>query len=250
MFSVLYSALAMVRMAMVLTVPSSGVPAVAVIRSRSRDSALPGRGFGHLMAKPPHKHPQLLQFLRIGTVVHPIDRGARRRLLLGVDLGQESRHFHIGQKHEVLDELVGLLHALDDHAKRLARLVELKAHLLRVEVDAASLEALVPQLRGKVTEHLQFLGPIAFACFEALLGFLVGEASVGVNHRAAKPPSHHLGLRGHLKHRTEREAVFVRAQRTQVVGEDFWQHGDGSVDQIDAGRTLHGFAVQTEPGVR
>ena len=46
MFSVLYSALAMVRMDIVFTVFSSGVPAVAVRRSRSKDSAFPGVGLG------------------------------------------------------------------------------------------------------------------------------------------------------------------------------------------------------------
>ena len=46
MFSVLYSALAMVRMAMVFTVFSSGVPEVAVNKSRNSDSALPGVGLG------------------------------------------------------------------------------------------------------------------------------------------------------------------------------------------------------------
>ena len=121
---------------------------------------------------------------------------------------------------------------------------ELKSHLLGVEINAPSLEALVPQLCGKVAQHLQFLGPVAFPSFESLLGFLVREASVGVNDRAAKPPSHHLGLCGHLKHRAERESVLVRAQRTQVVGEDFGQHGDGPVDQIDTGGALHRFAVQ------
>ena len=47
-----------------------------------------------------------------------------------MDLGQELGHFHVGQEHEIFDQLVGLLHALDDHAKRLARLVELEAALV------------------------------------------------------------------------------------------------------------------------
>jgi hypothetical protein len=47
-----------------------------------------------------------------------------------------------------------------------------------------------------------------------------------------------------LHEATEDEAVFVRAERADAVRQRGWQHGDGSVGEVDAGGAETGFKVE------
>ena len=163
-----------------------------------------------------------------------VDRRAGGLLLFtlsALGFGQIPAHAHIREQHEILDEAVGLKHALDHHAQRLTGLVQFEFDLLCVEVDAARLEAPRTQLFGQRLQRLHLLREFAFAGFNAFLRLVVGKAAVAVDDSAAKPFLLDVRLRVHFKDCTEGESVLVGAQRAEVVGEHLGQHGNRAVHE-------------------
>ena len=100
-----------------------------------------GLNLRHFETELGNKLPQLLQLLGIrldrGSDTPPCASPLRAFAFGGSGLGEVAAHPHIRQQHEVFDEAIGIEHALDHHPQRLARLVQLKFDLFRVEVDAA-----------------------------------------------------------------------------------------------------------------
>ena len=133
---------------------------------------------------------QVLHLLWIRLVVHAV---RKRNFTLLALVGNEGRHRAIGQQHEIFNQLIGILAALDEGLERLAVLVEPEADLLRVKVDGAVAKAPRPQLLRDRVDVLHELGPVHLLAGEfelldvvlalrvgldQLLRLLVGEATI------------------------------------------------------------------------
>ncbi len=67
---------------------------------------------------------------------------------------------------------------------------------------------------------------------------------IRMDHRSSKPFFLQLPLLGQLKNRRKTKFVFFGAKGTQLVGEHFWKHWHGAINQINRGSTIYGFFVQ------
>ncbi len=79
----------------------------------------------------------------------------------------------------------------------------------------------------------------AFFGIKRLLRIFVGEAFVGVDNRLAKPNVLNIRFFVERENGGDSEPVFVRLQRAEVGGENFGEHWNGAVDEIDTRRALH-----------
>ena len=187
---------------------------------------------------------------------------------LGIDgLTYALGHGTVGQKHELLYQLVGILRALEIYAQWLALLVYLELHLLAVEVHGSGLESPGPQLLGHPVQHDEFLGKVLCrlitgvrrlclvartavvllagfpVVFQHLLHFLVGKPPVAPYHGMYDARILDLRLHVHLENDAEGQFLLVRPQRADEVAKPLGQHGNGPIYQIDTGGTLHGLLV-------
>ena len=223
---------------------------------------LAGADGPHLVAEVAGELPQTGDLLQVGLVMDPVHEGLGILDGLAAHLavrGDELGDVFVRQKHEFLDEPVGLLGIFLVHGHRLAVFVDLHLHFGTLEVHGAGSETLFAELQGYLIEDQhRFLHVIrndaAFGSFAELrlhsvvpglddgLGALVGEAVVGLDDRPAEPGIDDLRERGDLEHGGEGELLLVRTQGAQFVGEFLRQHGHGPVHQINgcpAGLGLH-----------
>ena len=103
-----------------------------------------------------HERTEVFKFVRVGQVVYAV-RQSLRFLRTLLHLAYALSHSAVGEEHELLDELVGILCLLEVDAERLACLVNLKSHFLAVEVDGSALEACCTELLGELVEHDEHL---------------------------------------------------------------------------------------------
>ena len=180
-----------------------------------------------------------------------VDEGLLRLVLLFAlftgHLADAFGHRAVGQQHEFLDELVGVLALLEIHGEGLALLVDLEAHLRAVEVHAARLEAFGAQDFGEAVQLAQLFGVVAVLAFEDFLHLFVAVAAVAARHRVGQMPVLHLAFFVDFKHDAVGQLVFVGAQRADEVAEPFGQHRHGAVHQIDARGALLRLAVDDAP---
>ena len=105
----------------------------------------------HLVAELHHELAQRLELCRVGVIVHTIRQ--RLRLLALCHLAYRFSHGAVGEEHELLDEFVGILRALEVATHRLALLVYVEVQLFAVELHGAVLEACSAQLLSQSVEH-------------------------------------------------------------------------------------------------
>ena len=193
--------------------------------------------------------PEALQLVDVRFVVDAVDHRAAR--LAPSDLAAELGNAAVGQQHELLDHLVGLLLFLEIDAHRPALLVEPEFGLGAVEADRTVAEPLAAHGLRQPVERKDLFGVVAPAGLDHLLRLLVGEAAVGVDHRAAEPLVEDFEVLVEGENRRKAEALLVRPQRTEFVAEPFGQHRHGAVDQIDRRAARFGFGVdhRTRPHV-
>ena len=154
----------------------------------------------------------------------------------------------VGQQHELLDHLVGLLLLLEVDAEGFSVVVEPELDLFAFEGDGSVPEPLGAEGLCQPVEGEDLLGEVAASGFDHLLGFGVGEAAVGVDDRAPEPLVEDFEVLVEGEDGREAEARLVGAQRAELVREAFGEHRDGSVDEIDRGAALDGLVVDDGVG--
>ncbi len=213
-----------------------------------------GQGFAagglHAEAQFGDKLDEGVQLLGVGFVVDAVDEGFGGVLVFrfAYVFGDGA----VGQEHEFLDEPVGLLAFFDVDADGLGVFVELEFHLLGLEVDGAGFEACLAEARGEGVEGHDGVGDgsaVACAGVDDGLRFLVGHAAVAADDGLAHPAFEDFGFGVHLHDDAEAELLLVLAQRADIVAEFFGQHGDGAVDEVDAGAAVVGLAVDGAAGL-
>ncbi len=80
-----------------------------------------------------------IQLLRIRDIMHTIDKGAGF-LTLGYP-ADGFRYRLVGQQHELLNQVIGLLRLLEVDTQWLSLLVEVELHLVAFKVDRTRCEA-------------------------------------------------------------------------------------------------------------
>ena len=210
---------------------------------------------------------EVQELLRVGIVMDAI--GQHLGLLSARHTADTLGHGAIGQQHEFLDELVGILGHLEIDALGMACLVDFEAHFLAVEVHGSGSKAASAQLFGHAVQDDELLGKVLggagtlaplgrqgsvagavivlgaglVVCLEHGLNLLVGEASVAADDGVGQVPVLHLGLGIEVEDDAVGELLLVGAQGADVVAQPLGQHGDGAVHEIDARAALECFAV-------
>ena len=131
----------------------------------------------HLQAERHDKLTQRLHLLGIGVVVYTI-----REDLGFLAFGHTSHglcHRTVGKEHELLDELVGILGALEIAADGVSFLIDIEVELLGVELHGSVLEALLTQFLSQAVQRAQF--PAILILISRLAGVRCGLAGA-VDH--------------------------------------------------------------------
>ena len=113
---------------------------------------------------------------------------------------------------------------------------------LAVEPHGTALEATFTQFLRHAVEDTQFGSIITVLALQNLLHLFVGIAAVALDHGMSQVPVVDVGFFIQNEDDAVTELLLVGAQRTDVVAEPLRQHGNGAVDEIDAG-TLLGLLV-------
>ena len=184
---------------------------------------------------------QVGELLGVGVVVDAVDE-ALGAAPLG-DLADVLGHRQVGQEHELLHELVGVLGLLEVHAYWFPVPVDFKTDLGAVEFDGARLVALLAELLGQAVEHEDLAGVVASARLDDLLRLLVGEAAVGADDGGHDAAVEHSGVGVHGEDGREGELLLAGAQGADAVAEVLGKHGDCAVHQVDAGGALAGLLL-------
>ena len=109
-----------------------------------------GAGSLQLIAEAHHEGAQLLELLRVGTLVDAI--GQRLGFLATLGLSDILGHGAVGEQHELLDELVGIALALEVGACGTAVGIDVEVQFLALELHRPVLEPLGTELLGQHVE--------------------------------------------------------------------------------------------------
>ena len=193
---------------------------------RAGDGALRAVGL-HLVAELHGEGSERLHLLRIGILVNTIGESLGLAALL--HLAHALSHGAVGQEHELLHELVGILRPLVVAADGVSLLVDIKMQLLRVKLHRAVLEALFAQELCQPVEGAELPAVLVLelsvdglcgltlsvhntVILQYLLGLLVAVAAVGADDGVGDAVGIHLGIVVELEDDTIGELVLVGAQ--------------------------------------
>src|SRR5512138_3072816 len=157
-------------------------------------------------------------------------------------------HSLVGQKHKILDEPVGFLLLLDIDAERFALFIELKFYLLAVEIDRSFPETIFTQLCRQLMQCHNFFGKFTLPGFDDSLDFFIIETTVRIDHRTAHPLLLNNSPFIEFKNRGIAKLILMRFKRAEVIGKLFWQHGDGTVYQVNGCSPVETFLIDKRSG--
>ena len=182
--------------------------------------------------------------LRRRTLVH----AEQHRVLVQRD---EVGGADVGRQHRLLDQPVGVVAGARDDALDAAVVVADDLRLGGLEIDRAAPLARLQQRTVDVVQVQQVrhqLGPLrrlgAARVAQHRGHLVVGEPRVRIDHGGVELVGALLAIRAdqHVAH--HRQAVLLRIERAQAVGELFRQHRDDPAREIDRRRALVGVGVE------
>ena len=178
-------------------------------------------------------------FLRRRHVVHAVERGMTptRKEIAGAD---------VRRQHAFLDQAMRLVAHLRHDAQDLALGVKLHSRLDRIEVDRAAPGALLEQRLEELVQGLQ-LGARA-AVGERLPDAGVGKPRLRAEHRRVELVARDAAIRRDRHVADHRQAVHVRIQRAQAVGDLLRQHRDHAAREIHRGAALQRIRIERVAG--
>ena len=186
----------------------------------------------------------------------PVEALAGRLLVHAVHaresgIAQVSGNRLVRGYHGLLDELRRLCPLAEHHVERRPRLVKPHLRLNRVEVEAPCLlaqrHALLCQVGQELDSRLRF--PVDICRIDHLLRLVVCQARARANERRIDVRRKHAAF--FVEHHVDRHRapIFIWPQRAHVVRKLFGQHGNHTVDQVNAGCTTTGVHIhRTSPG--
>ena len=155
----------------------------------------------------------------------------------------------IGEKHELLDQLMGFVGGLLLDPVGAAAFVEQNAEFGKIQIQRAGGKTPFPQSRGKGPCLLEKAVEIVRRrAMEAKLGLLIGETVPGEDHRSGKARGANPAVRPDPDKGGVSQALFPGPQGAKVVGEAGREHGDDAIDEIDAVGAATGLFVEDGSG--
>ena len=184
------------------------------------------------------------QPIRVRVLVDAIDEWQLR-------VPGQRRHGLVGGQHEVLDDALRLAPGHEQYVLGLAGLVQHEFGLVDLKVDGAPGGPLAPQHVGEGAHVRQrradSLGDVGLAAFKIAVRRFVGQPRVGVDDRFHEPMVHDPALLD-VHEQAQGQAIHVRHQRAEVVGQAFRQHRHGQPRQVQRGAPLQ--RVPVDGGAR
>ena len=157
----------------------------------------------------------------------------------------------VGRQHELFDHLVAFGVVNGVGAGDFAVFVQIDFDFGQDQIDRSAIHAAFAnrhRQRVHVADQLEhvggeFLFPGAIV-FQVVINFLVSESMIGLDRAAVEFGVDGDAVCGEFDNRRHAVADAMRLQAGQVVGDDFRQHRDHLIGQIDAGRSGVRFGVQ------
>ena len=141
---------------------------------------------------------ELLQLFGIRLVVNPVDKGLL--FLPCAWFADQFGHLFIGQQHELLDQLVGILRLLEEDAGWFSGIIHDNLHFYPVEINGSAGKAFCPQFFSKCVEGEDLRLHLPFAGFDDRLCLFVAKSPVRENNRPSKPLLLNFGIFIQLKY--------------------------------------------------
>ena len=170
--------------------------------------------------------------------MHPVQGGP-------LQLHQSAGHGLVGEEHELLDQVVGLV-ALDQvDAGDPAAFIESDLRLREVELQGAGLEPALANLLRQAPGVLQH--PVELVLGRAaqdLQGLLVAVAALRVDHRGVAARALHAPVGCDQELDALGEPLDLGLQGAELVAERLGQHRNDPVDQVGRVPALAGLVIE------
>jgi len=183
------------------------------------------------------------QLLLVRRIMYPVRK--RNGFFVDLDLANGLGNGTVGQQHELLDQLMGLLAFFDHDADGLALRVQLKSYFCRRKVDSPFLKTCFAETLSQLIQRSYFCQVKTGLLLDDLLHFLVSKAMVRMDHRPAQPCILDFAFGGHAEDGGKGELVLMRPQGTQFIGYPFRQHGIDPVREVDGSGTGIGLFIES-----
>ena len=141
--------------------------------------------------------------------------------IAALDFTDEFGNSAVGQQHELLDQLVGILGLLEEYAYGMSCLVYVKTDLYTVKTQGSVLETFCTQYLGKTVQgHYlcleliarQFILTALLLTLNDCLNLLIGKTAVAAYHGACYAGAfYHAGI-GHFKYNGVCEFILILTQ--------------------------------------
>ncbi len=190
-----------------------------------------------------HELPVFGELLRLGILMHAVERGNEPVL-------QFTRDGFVRREHEFLDQLMRLI-VLDPLQKDwLSLRVEPHFHLREIEIERALLEALAPKERRQLPGDVQTLAQLVVRPgLQNRVGLAIGQAPRAADDGSREARAAWTAISSELDENGMRQAIDARLEAANAVAQALGQHGNDAVGQINAVAALERLAIERAPGI-
>ncbi len=192
---------------------------------------------------------QLGELVLGGRVVDAVQRRVLAR-------GEEVGGAHVGGEHALLDQAVGIVAHLGDDLRDLAVIVEDHARLGGLEVNRAALRARLEQHAEELVELLEvgeqrgkFGAHGRVLVVQGRRNLRVGQARVRPDHRGVEAVVPDLAGGRDVHVGDHGQALDLRVERAQAVGELLGQHRDDAAREVHRVAAIEGILVERAGGI-
>ena len=192
-------------------------------------------------AERPDLVPVLVQPLGIRFLMHAMQRHP-------VHLAQTDGHGLVGQEHELLDQLVGLVIEVLLEAQHVAARIQPDLDLARTQFQRASLEARPTQPLGQqpgILDHVVEL--VAGRLGEDRQRLAVGVTPLRMNDGTIELGLLHPPFRCEFEFHALRQTIHPRLERAQLIAQTLGKHRNHPVHKIRRVAPLQCLVIQRRP---
>ena len=214
----------------------------------------------HLISKLHNEFTQGFQLLWVRIVVNTIRK--RLWLLSFLYLSDTFCHRTVGEKHEFLDEFIGILRALVVAAYWFPLFVNVEMQLFAVKLNSTIFESCGTQFLSQSVKRNELkcvfslirmflcFGWSRFAstinhtiCFEEFLYLFIFISAVALYDGMYDAIVLDFGIVVEFEDDAVRKFFLIRTKRADKVTETLWEHRDGAIYEIYRCCTFHSFLV-------
>ena len=182
-------------------------------------------------------------FLRVGFFVHAMQRA-------DAAIVEITRDGLVRRQHEFLDQAVRDVALAADDADHVPGFVEFDHRLGQIEINRAELAAPRVENQGQIAHVAEFFrqGRVLRGAFPDRLRARCSpwcrSCARRSESRRARIPRDDFSVRVQFHDRAHHQAVLLRIERANSVGEFFGQHGHGAIRKIDGSAAQPRLAIE------